>query len=89
MLLFVGMIHSLIFKTGNHDHTEIRDIWCPGVGLAGTWDIMAQIWDIPDNPVWMETLGLGDGSSPAGSRGRAPIEGLGDQKLMEYSSQNP
>jgi len=49
------------------------------VGLAGTWDIMAQIWDIPVNPGWMETLGLEDGSSPVGSRGRTPVEGLGDQ----------
>jgi len=31
----------------------------------------------------------GDGSSPAESRGRTLVEGLGDQKLMEYSSQNP
>jgi len=37
---------GFLVKTGNHDHTEIRDIWHPGAGLAGTRDIMAQIRDI-------------------------------------------
>ena len=49
-------IHSLIFKTGNHDHTEIWVIWRPGAGLAGTRDIMAQIRDFSDNPGWVATL---------------------------------
>jgi len=30
-------------------YLEIRDIWRPGAGLAGTPDSMAQIRDIPGN----------------------------------------
>jgi len=52
----IFFIHSLILKTGNHDHTEIRDIWRPGAGLARMRDIVAQIRDILDNPGWMATL---------------------------------
>jgi len=35
---------------------EIRDIWRPGDGLAGTRDSMAQIRDIPGNPGRVATL---------------------------------
>jgi len=37
-------------------YLEIRDIWRPGAGLAGTRDGMAQIRDIPGNPRWVATL---------------------------------
>jgi len=37
-------------------HLEILDIWRPGSGLAGTWDSIAQIRDIPGNPGRVETL---------------------------------
>jgi len=37
-------------------YLEIRDFWRPGAGLAGMRDSMAQIWDIPGNPVWVATL---------------------------------
>jgi len=51
-------IFSYHFKTGTYDHTEIQDIRRPGVGLAWTQDVMAQIQDIPDNPGWVATLTL-------------------------------
>ena len=35
---------------------EIRDIWRPGAGLAGTRDSGAQIRDIPGNPGRVATL---------------------------------
>jgi len=37
---------------------EIRDIWRPGAGLAGTRDSVAQIRDIPGNPGRVATLTL-------------------------------
>ena len=39
-------------------HLEIRDIWRPGAGLAGTRDSMAQIRDIPGNPGRVATLAV-------------------------------
>jgi len=37
-------------------YPEIRNIWHPGAGLAGTQDGMAQIRDIPGNPGRVATL---------------------------------
>lgn len=37
-------------------YLEIQNIWCPGAGLAGTRDCMAQIRDIPGNPGQVATL---------------------------------
>jgi len=37
-------------------YLEIRDIWRPAAGLAGTRDSMAQIRDIPGNPGRVATL---------------------------------
>jgi len=56
LLNYQNVIHSLIFETGNHGHTEIRDIRRPGASPVGMRDIMAQIWDIPDNLGWVATL---------------------------------
>ena len=37
-------------------HLEIRYIWRPVAGLAGTRDSMAQVRDIPGNPGRVATL---------------------------------
>jgi len=45
-----------VWAGGSEGKAEIRDFLRIGAGLAGTWDIMAQIRDIPDNPGWVATL---------------------------------
>jgi len=37
-------------------YLELRDIWRPGAGLAGTRESMGQIRDIPGNPGRVATL---------------------------------
>ena len=51
LLLFSSFLFTLLRL-----YLEIRDIWCPGAGLAGTRDSMAQIRDIPGNPGRVATL---------------------------------
>jgi len=49
--------------------------------LFGIPDVIVVCWHRRRKDVWdggKTTGGLGDGSPPAGSRGRAPVEGLGD-----------
>jgi len=50
VLLLLLLLFSLFLFTLLRLYLEIRDIWRPGAGLAGTWDSMALIRDIPGNP---------------------------------------
>jgi len=50
------LLFSLFLFTLLRLYLEIRDIWRPGAGLAGTRDSMAQIRDIPGNPGRAATL---------------------------------
>jgi len=50
------LLFSLFLFTLLRLYREIRDIWRPGAGLAGTRDSMAQIRDIPGNPGRVATL---------------------------------
>jgi len=53
---YTNLFFSLFLFTLLRLYLEIRDIWRPVAGLAGTRDSMAQIRDIPGNPGRVATL---------------------------------
>jgi len=58
---YIGTLFRAGYKGGQGApllrlYLEIRDICCPGAGLVGTRDSMAQIRDIPGNPGRVATL---------------------------------
>ena len=55
-LLLLLLLLSLLLFTLLRLYPEIRDIWRPEDGLAGTRDSMAQIRDSPENPRPVATL---------------------------------
>ena len=63
--LLLLLLLSLFLFTLLPLRLEIRDIWRPGAGLAGTWDSMAQIRDNPGNPGRVATLLLPGGTTVA------------------------
>ena len=50
--------------------------FCGGVRIHRVWDFWLGVWG----------TGLGDGSPPAGSRGRVPVGGLGDEVPQKLTS---
>jgi len=56
IILGLLLLFSLFLFTLFRLYLEIRDIWRPGAGLAGTQDSMAQIRDIPGNPGLVATI---------------------------------